>query len=89
MPRTFFPYRFLSFMTPKGLHAVSSGSDAAAGALEVLVALAEVRPLLGAAGGVVSGIEVQDQLLAAGPLRAEGRAVGRGEAEIRDRLAGH
>jgi hypothetical protein len=40
--------------------------DVAAGALERGVAVAEVRALLRAAGRVVFGIEVEDELLAAG-----------------------
>ena len=61
--------------------------DVGAGLLEVLEGVAEVGALLGAAGGVVAGVEVQDQLASALGLEAEGAAAGRGKAEILDRLA--
>jgi hypothetical protein len=61
--------------------------DIGAGLLEVLEGVAEVGALLRAAGGVVAGVEVQDQLASALGLEAEGAAAGRGKAEVLDRLA--
>ena len=55
--------------------------------LEVLEGVAEIGALLGAARGVVAGVEVQDQLVAALVGESEGVAAGRGKAEILDRLA--
>jgi hypothetical protein len=51
------------------------------------VAVAEIRPLLGAAGGVVLGVEVENQLAPALAREAERAAAGGGKAEILDRLA--
>jgi phage-related minor tail protein len=61
--------------------------DVGAGLLELLEGVAEIRTLLRAAGSVVAGVEVQDQLASALGLEAEGAAAGRGKAEILDRLA--
>jgi hypothetical protein len=70
------------------LHRVARDAvDVGARALEVLERVAEVRALLGAAGGVVAGVEVQDQLAVALVGESEGAAAGRGKAEILDRLA--
>jgi hypothetical protein len=70
------------------LHGVARDAvDVGAGLLEVLEGVAEIAALLRAAGGVVAGVEVQDQLASALGLEAEGAAAGRGKAEILDRLA--
>jgi hypothetical protein len=61
--------------------------DVGAGLLEILEGVAEIRALLGAAGSVVAGVEVEDQLFAAPVGESEGAAAGRGKAEILDRLA--
>jgi len=61
--------------------------DVGRGLLELLESVAEIRSLLRAAGGVVAGVEVQDQLFAALVGESEGAAAGRGKAEILDRLA--
>jgi hypothetical protein len=61
--------------------------DVDARPLEVLESVAEVGALLGAAGRVVAGVEVQDQLVTALVGEAEGAAAGRGKAEVLDRLA--
>ena len=61
--------------------------DVGAGLLELLEGVAEIRALLRAAGSVVAGVEVQDQLVAAPVGESEGAAAGRGKAEILDRLA--
>jgi hypothetical protein len=70
------------------LHRVARDAiDVDARLLEVLEGVAEIGTLLGAAGGVVAGVEVQDQLAAALVDESEGAAAGRGKAEILDRLA--
>jgi hypothetical protein len=70
------------------LHRVARDAvDVGAGLLEVLEGVAEIRSLLRAAGSVVAGVEVQDQLASALGLEAEGAAAGGGKAEILDRLA--
>jgi len=70
------------------LHRVARDAvDVGPGALEILEGVAKIRALLGAAGGVVAGVEVQDQLAAALVGESEGAAAGRGKAEILDRLA--
>jgi hypothetical protein len=51
--------------------------------------VAEIGALGGAAGRVVLGVEVQNELRAALALQSEGVATGAGEAEVRDRLALH
>jgi hypothetical protein len=56
--------------------------------LEIPVQITEVGPLLGAAGGVVLRVEVQDELLAALVFQSE-VAAGAAKAEVRDRLAEH
>jgi hypothetical protein len=61
--------------------------DVGAGLLELLEGVAEIRTLLRAAGSVVAGVEVQDQLVAAPVGESEGAAAGRGKAEVLDRLA--
>ena len=61
--------------------------DVDPGFLEVLERVAEIRALLGAAGGVVAGVEVEDQLASALARESEGAAAGSGKAEILDRLA--
>jgi len=61
--------------------------DVGRGFLELLESVAEIRSLLRAAGGVVAGVEVQDQLVAALVGESEGAAAGRGKAEVLDRLA--
>ena len=62
--------------------------DQAAGALEILIRVAEVGALLGAARGVVLRIEIKDELAAAGAREEERAAVaGRREAEVGNRLA--
>jgi len=61
--------------------------DVGAGLLEFLEGVAEIRSLLRAAGGVVAGVEIQDQLAAALAGESEGAAAGGGKAEVRDRLA--
>jgi hypothetical protein len=61
--------------------------DVGAGLLEIAEGVAEVRSLLRAAGCVVAGIEVQDQLAAALGRESEGAAAGSGKAEVLDRLA--
>jgi hypothetical protein len=69
------------------LHRVARDAvDVDPGALEILEGVAKIRALLGAAGGVVAGVEVQDQLAAALVGESEGAAAGRGKAEILDRL---
>jgi hypothetical protein len=70
------------------LHRIArDAADVDAGALEVLPGVAEIRALLGAARGVVAGVEVQDQLVAALVGESESAAAGRGKAEVLDRLA--
>ena len=61
--------------------------DVGARLLEVLEGVAEIGSLLRAAGRVVAGVEVQDQLAAALARESEGAAAGSGKAEILDRLA--
>jgi hypothetical protein len=69
------------------LHRVARDAvDVGAGLLEFLEGVAEIRSLLRAAGGVVAGVEVQDQLAAALVGESESGAAGRGKAEILDRL---
>jgi hypothetical protein len=86
---------FFIFITPNSWQALSSSSasssnavDLAAGAREARVLVAEVAALLGAAGGVVLRVEVQDELLAALVFQSE-VAAGAGKAEVRDPLAEH
>jgi hypothetical protein len=70
------------------LHRVARDAiDVGARLLEVLEGVAEIGALLGAAWGVVAGVEVQDQLAAALVGESEGAAAGRGKAENLDRLA--
>ena len=61
--------------------------DVDARLLELAPGVAEIAALLRAAGRVVAGVEVQDQLASALVCEAEGAAAGRGKAEILDRLA--
>jgi len=61
--------------------------DLAVGVPELAIGVAEIRPLLRAAGRVVLGVEVQNQLVAALAGEAEGAAAGGGKAEVLDRLA--
>jgi hypothetical protein len=71
-----------------GLQRVARDAvDVGAGLLEVLEGVAEIGALLRAAGRVVAGVEVQDQLAAALVGESECAAAGRGKAEILDRLA--
>src|SRR5262245_38923864 len=53
--------------------------DLDAGFLKLLPGVAEIGSLLRAAGGVVLGVEVQDQLVAALVGESEGAAAGRGK----------
>ena len=70
-----------------GLQRVARDAiDIGAGLPELLEGVAEIGALLGAAGRVVAGVEVQDQLVAALVGESEGAAAGRGKAEILDRL---
>jgi len=61
--------------------------DLAAGGAERLVGVAEVGTLLGAARGVVLGVEVQDQLAAVRAGEAERAIAGGRKAEVLYRLA--
>ena len=61
--------------------------DVHPGAAELAVQLAKVAALRGAAGGVVLGVEVEDQALAALISEPERAAAGAGKTEVGYRLA--
>ena len=61
--------------------------DVDAGAAELAVQVAKVAALRGAAGGVVLGVEVEDQAFAALVFEPERAAAGAGKTEVGDRLA--